>query len=238
MGSQLRLGGLVIDVMFNDIKNVHLSVHPPTGRIHISAPAKMKLDTVRVFAISKLGWIKRQRNRFKYQERESVREYCERESHYVWGKRYLLKIIEQDAPPAIELQHSHMVLKIRPNTSSGKRAAIVEEWYRGQIKAAAQPLIAKWELELGVSLKQLFIRRMKTKWGSCNPGARAIRLNTELARKPRKCLEYIVVHELMHLIEPTHNDRFVNYMDRVMPQWRLIRDELNREPLAHEAWTY
>jgi len=238
MGSQLRLGNVVIDVMFKDIKNVHLSVHPPTGRIRISAPTQMKLDTVRVFAISKLGWIKRQRNRFKSQERESVREYRERESHYVWGKRYLLKIIEQDMPPAIELQHSHMVLKIRPNTSSGKRAAVVEEWYRGQIKAAAQPLIAKWESELGVSLKQLFIRRMKTKWGSCNPGARVIRLNTELARKPRNCLEYIVVHELAHLIEPTHNVSFVDLMDRIMPQWKLIRDELNRAPLTHEKWAY
>jgi len=238
MGSRLKLGGVVIDVMFRDIKNVHLSVHPPTGRIRISAPAKMKLDTVRVFAISKLDWIKRQRHRFKSQERESVREYCERESHYVWGKRYLLKIVEQDAPPAIELQYSHMVLKLRPKTSFSKRAAVVEEWYRGQIKAAAQQLIAKWEPQLSVSLKQLFIRRMKTKWGSCNPGARSIRLNTELARKPRNCLEYIIVHELAHLIEPTHNVRFVDLIDQIMPQWRLIRDELNRAPLAHEKWAY
>ena len=238
MGSRLRLGGVVIDVMFKDIKNVHLSVHPPTGRIRISAPARMKLDTVRVFAISKLDWIKRQRNKFKNQERETLREYCERESHYAWGRRYLLKIMEQDAPPTIELQHSHMILKLRSRTRYEKKVAIVEEWYRDQIKAAAGPLIAKWEPELGVSLRHLFVQRMKTKWGSCNPEARSIRLNTELARKPRNCLEYIVVHELAHLFEPTHNDRFVILMDQVMPQWHEIRDVLNRAPLAHEEWTY
>jgi len=238
MISRLKLGDVVIDVLFKDIKNVHLSVHPPTGRVRISAPTQMKLDTVRIFAISKLDWIKRQKKSFKNQERETLREYSERESHYVWGKRYLLKIKQQDAPPTIKLQHNQMVMKIRPGTRYDKKAAIVEEWCRNQIRMVAKGLIEKWEPEFGVGVKQLFVRRMKTKWGSCNPEARTIRLNTELAKKPRSFLEYIVIHEMGHLIEPTHNDRFISLMNRVMPQWQSIRSELNRTPLAHEIWVY
>lgn len=238
MATQIRLGGIAVDVLLKDIKNVHLSVHPPTGRVRISAPSRMRLDTIRVFAISKLGWIKRQQKKLREQEREAPREYLDRESHYVWGRRYLLMVAEMDAAPRIELKHKKMLLQIRPGTSDGRKQAILEEWYRAALKEAIPPLIAKWEPLLGVKVRRFFVQRMKTKWGACNASARNIRVNTELAKKPPQCLEYIVVHEMAHLIEPTHNDRFIALMDRFVPRWKFYRDELNRLPVRHEDWDY
>jgi len=238
MVQQLKLGDIVVDVVLKDIKNVHLSVYPPTGRVRISAPQRMSVDTIRVFAISKLDWIKRQQTKLREQAREAAREYVERESHYVWGKRYLLTVSEGDAPSSIELQHSRMVLQVRPGADARKRQALVEEWYRGQIKAAVPPLLVKWQPLVGARVERFFVQRMKTRWGSCNPTARTIRLNTELAKKPAECLEYIVVHELVHLLEPTHNGRFVALMDRFMPKWQFHRQELNRLPVRRERWSY
>ena len=238
MGTTLKIGSTTVDVVQKDIKNVHLSVHPPAGRVKISAPLRMDLDTIRLFAISKLGWIKKQKHKVTAQERESPREYIERESHYVWGKRYLLKVVEQDSPPKIELRHSRMVLQVRPGTSTERRREIVAEWYRTQLKAAAKPLIEKWEPVMGVKVDRVFVQRMKTKWGGCSRDSANIRLNTELAKKPRECLEYIVVHELAHLVEPTHNSRFIGVMDKLMPNWRFHRQQLNRLPVRHEEWIY
>lgn len=238
MPKQVKLGDIAVDVVLKDIKNVHLSVHPPTGRVTISAPERMKLDTVRVFAISKLGWIRQQQRKLQEQERETPREYLDRESHYVWGRRHLLKVIEVDQPPLVELKHNRLLLQVRPGSNELKRRAIVEDWYREQVKQAASPLIAEWQSRLGFKVQRLFVQRMKTKWGSCNPQARSVRLNTDLAKKPRRCLEYIVVHELVHLIEPTHNARFVALMDRFMPKWNSYRDALNRLPVRHESWSY
>jgi predicted metal-dependent hydrolase len=238
MATQLKLGDIAVDVVLKNIKNIHLSVYPPTGRVRISAPQRMNLDTIRVFAISKLGWIKRQQTKIRQQERETPREYLDRESHYIWGKRYLLKTIECDEAPSIELKHSRMLLQVRPETPDEKKQAIVEEWYRDQLKKAVPSLIAKWEPLLGVTVARFFVQHMKTKWGSCNPSARSIRINTELAKKPRECVEYIVVHEMVHLLEPTHNARFVALMDRFMPQWRFFRNRLNQLPVRHEEWAY
>lgn len=238
MPSRIELGDITVDVVLKDIKNVHLSVHPPTGHVRISAPKRMSLDTIRVFALSKLDWIKRQQAKLRGQERETPREYVERESHYVWGKRYLLSVTESDQPPAIELKHSRMILRVRPGTAEGKREALVEEWYREQVKAAVPPLLDRWQPQMGVSVERFFVQRMKTRWGSCNQKARTIRLNTELAKKPPECLEYIVVHELVHLLEPTHNARFLALMDRFMPKWQFHRDELNRLPVRRETWSY
>jgi predicted metal-dependent hydrolase len=178
MARRFALGGIAVDVVFKDIKNVHLSVYPPSGRVRIAAPTRMSLDTIRVFAISKLGWIKRQQKKLQGQERETPREYLDRESHYVWGKRYLLKVYESDEVPAIELKGSRILLRVRPGTDEKKRQALVEEWYRKQVKEAAPALIAKWEPRMGVNVTRFFVRRMKTKWGSCNPSGRSIRLNT------------------------------------------------------------
>jgi len=238
MAARINLGDITADVVFKDIKNVHLSVYPPDGKVRISAPCRMSLDTIRVFAISKLAWIKQQQKKLQEQERETPREYLERESHYVWGKRYLLTISESDEAPGIELRHSRMVLRVRPGTDEEKRQLIVEAWYREQIRKAVPPLIALWEPFLGVRVGRFFVQRMKTRWGSCNPGNSSIRLNTELAKKPRECLEYIVVHEMAHLLEPIHSARFVALMDRFMPDWRLRRNQLNQLPVRHEEWEY
>ena len=238
METQIELGDITVDVVLKDIKNIHLSVYPPNGRVRISAPERMSLETIRVYAISKLGWIRQQQRQFHEQERETRREYLERESHYVWGKRYLLHVEEREEAPSVELKHKRMVLTVRPGAEEAKRQAVLDAWYRQQLKAAAEPLIAKWESVLGVKAERFFVQRMKTKWGSCNHKAGHIRLNTELAKKAPECLEYIVVHELAHLLEPTHNARFVGLMDHYLPHWQQLRNELNQAPLGHVEWEY
>jgi predicted metal-dependent hydrolase len=238
MVERFKLGNIDVIVMRKDIKNIHLSVYPPAGTVRISAPVRMDRDTIRVFAISKLEWIKSQQRKLRGQERETPREYMDRESHYVWGKRYLLKLVEKDAVPTVELKHKTIHLQVRPGTGKEKRKEILDGWYREQLRAAAMPLFVRWEPLLGVKVERLFIQRMKTKWGSCNHRVGNIRLNTDLAKKPPECLEYIVVHELLHLLESTHNSRFVGLMDRFMPKWQCCRDELNTLPVSHEDWEY
>jgi predicted metal-dependent hydrolase len=236
MISQLRLGDVVVDVVQKDIKNLHLSVHPPTGRVTISAPLRMKLDTIRVFAITKLGWIKQQQLKQRTQPRETPRDYIERESHYVWGRRYLMSIIEENAPARIDVSGNRIKFHVRPGTPPAKREAIMEHWYRKELKTAFPPLLAKWEKIFGVTAAKIFIQRMKTKWGSCNHRERHIRLNSELARKPKQLLEYVIVHEMAHLIEPTHSERFISILDNHYPSWREARAELNELPLSAENW--
>jgi predicted metal-dependent hydrolase len=235
---RLQIGDIDVDVVRKNIKNVHLSVHPPTGRVRIAAPERMSLDTVRVFAISKLPWIRQQQEKLREQERETPREYLDRESHYVWGKRYLLKVVEADQPPSVELSHGRMILRERPGTDAVKRQSIIDDWYRQQLHDAIPALIEVWQRVIGVRAQRYFVQRMKTKWGSCNHSAGTIRLNTDLARKPRECLEYILVHELVHLLEPTHNDRFKALMVQFLPKWQFRRDLLNALPLRHERWDY
>lgn len=236
--TQINLGDFNADVTLKDIKNVHLSVMPPTGHVRISAPHRMSLDTIRVYAISKLSWIKDQQRKLRAQDRETPREYLEAESHYVWGKRRQLKIIETDKPSHIELTHKAIQLHVRAGTDETKRQAILETWYRNQLREAAMPVITKWEPIIDVQVADLFIRRMKTKWGSCNHAARTIRLNTDLAKKPSECLEYLVVHEMIHIHEPTHNARFRSLMDLHLPNWEHLRQILNDMPVRHEEWRY
>ena len=238
MPTQIELGDIKAEISFKDIKNLHLSVHPPNGRVRISAPLRMSPETIRVFAISRLSWIKQQQEKIRAQERETPREYLDLESHYLWGKRYLLKVIEENARSDVELTHGQIILKVHPGTDESGRHNIVEQWYRDQLKEAVSPLIAKWEPLLNVKVQQIFVQRMKTRWGSCNPASRNIRLNTDLAKKPPECLEYILVHEMMHLVEPTHNTRFLSLMDTFMPKWKFYRENLNRLPVRHEHWIY
>lgn len=238
MANRFKLGDIAVDVALKDIKNVHLSVHPPSGKVRISAPKRMTPDLLRVFAISKLSWIKQQQKKLQRQERETRREYLDRESHYVWGKRYLMKVIEEDASASIELKHSTIHLRIRAGSDIQAKQIVLARWYRQQIRSAVPNLIAKWEEMLGINVERIFVQKMKTKWGSCNPRARTIRLNTELAKKPPEALEYILVHEMIHLLEPHHNTRFVHLMDHVMPQWRVCRERLNQLPVCHEQWVY
>lgn len=238
MTARINLGDIVVDVVKKDIKNIHLSIYPPAGKVRISAPLRMDLDAIRVFAITKLAWIKSQQEKLREQERETPREYLDRESHYVWGKRFLLKIVEDDAAPRVQKQHSTLLLHVRPGADDKTREAVLAGWYRQQLKTVVVPLIKVWEPRLSVTVNGLFVQQMKTKWGSCNPTARTIRLNTDLAKKPKECLEYIVVHEMVHLLEPSHNSRFVGMMDRFMPKWQFYRDILNRLPVRHESWGY
>ncbi len=236
MVPQITLGDMVLDVAFKNIKNVHLSVNPPTGRVRISAPLRMNLDVIRAFAISKIGWIRQQQKKMQSQERETPREYLERESHYVWGKRYLLTLDERDGAPNVELSHRKLVLQVRPGSSEERKRVVLEDWYRQQVKVAVPPLVAKWERLMGVTVNRFFVQRMKTKWGSCNHRVGNIRLNTELAKKPKELLEYVIVHEMAHLLEPTHNERFIAVLDKYFPSWREARAELNDLPLTAEAW--
>ncbi len=238
MTERLSIGDVSVDVVFKDIKNIHLSVHPPTGRIRIAAPARMKLDTIRVYAISKLDWIRKEQGKLLAQERETEREYIDRESHYLWGRRFLLRINEVDAPPSVTLLHSEILLSVRPENNPEKRAEVLSAWYRQAVRDAVKPMIPEWEKMIGVKVNQLFVQRMKTRWGSCNHAKGNIRLNTELAKKPKKCLEYILAHEMVHLLEASHNERFRRLMDQFMPQWRHHRDELNQAPLGFVEWGY
>lgn len=238
MPSMLEFGGVTLAVRKKDIKNVHLSVYPPSGRVSISAPKRMSLDTIRVFAISKLGWIRRQQKLVREQERESRREYLSSESHYVWGRRYLLKVIEKSVAPSVIVRHGSLFLRVRPGTDTEMRGEVLSAWYRDLIRVEVPRLISIWEPRLGVRVKSVFVQHMKTKWGGCNPHARTLRLNTELAKKPKECLEYIVLHEMVHLLERKHGPRFVALMDRFLPGWRETRALLNRLPARHENWSY
>ncbi len=234
----LSLGSITAEVVLKDIKNIHLSVYPPHGKVRIAAPLRMELDTIRVFAISKLGWIKQQQKKLREQERETPREYLERESHSLWGQRYLLKVTEKAARPQILIKHKKLWMQVRPDSPAEKRADLLAEWYREQIRQKLPDLLAKWEPILGVKVNRIYIRHMRTKWGSCNPDAQTIRLNTELAKKPPECLEYIVVHELVHLLEKSHNSRFIALMDHFLPKWHSYRETLNALPIKHEHWEY
>jgi len=236
--TQIEIGDIQVEVDLKNIKNVHLSVHPPLGKVRIAAPSRMDIDTIRMFAISKLSWIKRQQQKLLSQQRESKREYLNRESHYFLGKRYLLKVIEENIKPNILIQHDTLVLKIRPGTSTEYKHFILQEWYREQLKELITMYIEKWEKVMNVKVDSFGVKRMKTRWGTCNSNKKKIWLNLELAKKPVQCLEYIVVHEMVHLLERKHNERFVTYMNKFLPQWRHLRDELNNLPVSHAEWKY
>jgi len=234
----INLGDISINVIHKDIKNVHLSVHPPQGRVTISAPLQMDLETIRLFSISKLGWIRKQQSKLKNQKRETPREYITRESHYYLGQRYLLKVIEQKAKPKVVLKHNAIELYIRKGTSITKKEEILQGWYRQQLKKLALQYVTKLEKKINIKVDQINIRKMKTKWGTCNPEAKRILLNTELAKKPIESIEYILIHEMVHLLERKHSEKFMAYMDEYLPKWKHLREELNRSPLGHVEWKY
>lgn len=230
---------LSIDVVRKDIKNMHLAVYPPTGRVRIAAPLRIDDEAVSLFAISKIAWIRKHQRNFVAQDRQSPREYKQRESHYFLGRRYLLRITEQNAPAKVELKtKTYIDLFVRPESTTEQKQAIINEWYRSELKKLIPEIIEKWEQKIGVKVSHWQVKQMKTKWGTCNIEEKRIWINLELAKKPLHCLEYIIVHEMLHLIERHHNDRFLSLMEKFMPQWKFNKEELNRLPVSHGEWSY
>lgn len=236
MTEVIQLGDISIQVTRKDIKHVHLSVHPPKGRVTLAAPTATRPEVARAYAISKLGWIREQQAKLRNQAREAPRKFVERESHQVWGRRHLLTIEYRDAKPSVSLDHKRIALTVRPGTDQQRRSEIIHAWHKSLLHEAVPPLIRKWEPKLGVKVRGYFLQRMKTKWGSCNRRAGNIRLNTELVKKPKDLLEYVIVHEMVHLIEPVHSERFLAILQKHFPAWREARAELNELPLAAEVW--
>lgn len=238
MVTSFQLGENNVEVVLKDIKNIHLSVYPPNGRVRIAAPIRMDLETIKLYTISKLSWIKQQQKKILSQPREAKREYITQESHYYLGKRYLLKIIEEEAKPKVILKHKHIILHIRPNTDTEKRKEILDDWYRECLRNEVIKLVEKWEPIIDVNVSDIGIKKMKTKWGTCNIEAKRIWLNLELMKKPINCIEYIVVHEMIHLLERNHNQRFIAFMNNFLPFWKELKKELNQLPVSHIDWEY
>jgi predicted metal-dependent hydrolase len=238
-GHSIEVRGVLVEIVRKDIKNLHLGVYPPNGRVRLAAPLRLTDDAVRLAVITRLGWIRRQQAKFDEQDRQPERLIVSGESHYVRGRRYRLDVVEDDVGRPISVRNNaRLEVPVRPGTSRVSRDLVLQKWYRQQLRNQLPQLIAKWEPIIGVKIAECRIKRMKTRWGSCNAAARRVWLNLELAKKRPSCLEYILAHEMVHLLERHHNDRFKDYMDRFMPQWRLHREELNRSPLAHENWSY
>ena len=236
MNEVLELGNISITVSRKEIKNVHLSVLPPNGRVTMSVPKETRPEVARTYAISKIGWIRKQQQKLRNQARETPRQFIERESHYLWGRRHLMTVVEQEVKPHVSVDHKRITLTVRPGSDQAKRAEIIHEWHKSLLHELIPRLIKKWEPKLGVNVVAYFLQRMKTKWGSCNNKAGHIRLNTELVKKPKDLIEYVHVHEMVHLIEPTHSDRFISILTDYYPSWREAKAELNDLPLAAEEW--
>ena len=217
-----------VEVEWKPIKNIHLTVYPPNARVHVSAPKQMTEDAVRLFLISKLSWIQRQTETLQNQDRQTPREYVSGENHYFKGFRYRLNVIERDAPPKVELQgRQYIKLYVRPQATLDKKAEVMREWYRQELKQVLAPMVEKWETILQVKASHWEIKQMKTLWGNCNAKTKRLIFNLELAKKPLHCIEYIVAHELAHLIERLHTNRFRALLDTHLLAWRQIKDELN-----------
>jgi len=236
---KLKVGGLAVEVVRKNIKNLHLAVYPPNGRVRVAVPLRVGNEAVRLAVASRLGWIRRQQKRLRSQERQSAREYVSRESHYYLGRRHLLNMIFHDGPAKVVVSKPPSIdFYVRRSVTRTGRARILQEWYRKELKALVPPLLAKWEANMGMNVNHWGVKSMKTRWGACNPNARRIWINLELAKKPVQCLEYIVVHEMVHFLVRNHDKDFIAHMDKFLPQWRSLRDELNRFPLRHESWGY
>ena len=235
--ARIEIRGIEVEIVRKDIKHLHLGVYPPEGRVRVAAPLRLDDDAVRLAVISRLAWIRRKRAEFQGQDRQSRREFVSGESHYFAGRRYRLDVIESTGPTGIRLRDkAWMEMRVRPTTGRDAREAMLYRWYRARLRERIPEMVAKWEPRIGVAVAEWRIRRMKTQWGTCNPEAGRIWLNSELAKKPVSCLEYVVVHEMIHLIERRHSERFRGVLDQVMPGWRLRLDELNRAHLVDEDW--
>lgn len=236
MTETIHIGEIAIALTRKDVKHVHLSVHPPSGRVTLVAPEGTRPEVARAYALSKLGWIRDQQAKLREQARETPRQFIERESHTLWGRRYLMTVLYRETKPCVTLDHKRITLTVRPGSDAGRRAAVIHEWHKSLLHEVVPILIKKWESKLEVKIAGYYLQRMKTKWGSCNHKAGHIRLNTELVKKPKDLLEYVLAHEMVHLLEPTHSDRFTAILGEHYPTWREARAELNELPLTAEVW--
>jgi predicted metal-dependent hydrolase len=235
----IELAGLHIEVDKKKIKNIHLAVYPPDGRVRIACPEGVNDETIRLYLVSKLSWIKRQQKMLLGKHRESPRQFLNRESHYFLGKKYMLKVVEAKGPPQVTLVNKNFItIHISPGASISQKEKALKEWYREELKKRIPQYITKWEKKIGVQLEDWGVKTMRTKWGTCNINKKRIWLNLELAKKPVECLEYIIVHELIHLLERNHNDKFVAHMNHFLPKWKHYREELNSLPVSHLEWGY
>lgn len=237
MMTTIELGDVTVELTRREVKNVHLAVHPPHGRVTLVAPVGTRLDVARAYAVTKLPWIRDQRAKLRGQAREVPRRYVTRESHWLWGRRFLLVVVERDRKPGVTMDHRRITLTVRPGSSVERRREVMHAWHLRQLHETVPDIIVRWERTLRVTVSRYFLQRMKTRWGGCNAAARTIRLNTELVKKPKDLLEYVVVHEMVHLLEPTHGPRFVALLDRHYPAWREARAELNELPLGQHHTT-
>jgi predicted metal-dependent hydrolase len=234
---QITVSGVRVEIVRKNIKNLHLGVYPPAGRVRVAAPVRVSNEAVRLAVVGKLGWIKRQRARFERQPRQSAREMVSGESHYFSGRRYRLCVYATGGPAKVVIRNNSTIeLHARVGASVEIRRKVLMNWYRQHLKDAVPPLLEKWQKRLGVEASSFGVKKMKTKWGTCSVDARRIWINLELAKKSTDCLEYVVMHELVHLLAKHHDDRFIAIMDKHLPRWRSLREELNCLPLAHEAW--
>lgn len=235
----IEVRGLQVEVVRKDIKNLHLGVYPPNGRVRVAAPIRLNDEAVRLAVVSRLAWVRRQRAKFEHQERQSEREMVSGETHYFQGRRHRLDVVKGAACPEVRPRNLHRLeLCVRPGAGRENREQVVNRWYRESLRTQMAELVRKWEPLVGVQVQEWKIRKMKTRWGTCNSKAGRICLNLELAKKPASCVEFILVHEMVHLIERHHNDRFKELMNRLLPQWRMYREDLNRAPLSHQNWKY
>lgn len=238
-GPTIQVSGISIEIVRKDIKNLHVGVYPPHGRVRVAAPLRLSDEAVRLAVVTRIGWIRRQQRSFEQQDRQSRREMVNGESHYVFGRRYRLAVVERAVKSAVRIRSNRTLqLAVRPESDREQRERVLNEWYRSLLRERIPGLISFWEQRVGVHVREWGIRKMKTRWGTCNQGARRIWFNLELAKKPETCLEFIVVHELVHILERHHNDLFRSHMDRLLPSWKRVRDELNQAPLGDERWDY
>jgi len=235
--SLLQVGGIEAVVLYKPVKNLHLNVLPPVGKVRVTAPQNMNDDAIRTFLATRISWIKKMQAKFKGQERQTPREYVSGETYYYFGKKYRLEVAEFENTPSVEIKgKTKILLNIRPKTSVLKREKIMQKWYRDELRKFLEKAINKWEEKIGVKVSSWGIRRMKTRWGTCNHKKKNIWLNLELAKKPESCIEYVVLHELLHLIEEKHSERFIVFLNKYMPKWKSEKEELNSLILSHEEW--
>jgi len=235
--SLFKVGGIKVIVLHKNIKNLHLNVLPPIGKVRVSAPTNMSDDAIRTFLATRISWIKKKQAKFKGQERQPPRKYVSGESHYYLGKRYRLEVVSVNTRPSVVIRgKKKLVLSVKPKSKLLKREQIMQDWYRGKLKNILNVLIEKWQKKIGVQANHWSIRRMKTRWGTCDKRTKRLWFNLELIKKPKSCIQYVVVHELVHLIERKHNDKFVSLMDKYLPKWRSEKDELNQLIISHKKW--